>query len=186
MLRFNSMPLTFSIILAAALLPAAVFAQSQESVAEAARRAREQKKPAAKPSKVITDDDVKHAASASSEPAPAPGAQAPPSAGAANQPAGASAVPDPKDEKASKELAALKEEIKQVQSDLDLLQRQLSLEQDTYQSNPDNAHDTAGKAKVDGIKLQAGDKLQELDRLKAHLMELLPPQTGAAAAPPKP
>ena len=178
MLRFNSMRLTFSVILAAALFPAAAFAQSQDSVAEAARRAREQKKPAAKPSKVITDDDVKHAASASSEPAPAPGAQAPPSAGA-------SAVPDPKDEKASKELAALKEEAKQMQSDLDLLQRQLSLEQDTYQSNPDYVHDTAGKAKVDGIKLQVGDKQQALDRLKAHLAELLSSQPGAAAAPPK-
>lgn len=183
--RFNSMRLTFSVVLAAAMLPAAVFAQSQESVAEAARRAREQKKPAAKPSKVITDDDVKHAASASAEPAPASGAQAPPSAGAGNQPATASATPDPKDEKASKELAELKEQVKQVQSDLDLLQRQLSLEQDTYQSNPDYAHDTAGKAKVDGIKLQAGDKQQVLDRLKAHLAELVSSQPATAAAPPK-
>jgi hypothetical protein len=192
MLRFISLRVTISAVLAAALLPVAAFAQSQDSqsVAEAARRAREQKKTAAKPARVVTDDDVKPAAPASSESTPASGAQAPSAADAANPPAvqalaGSSGAQGPKDEKSAKEIADLKEEIKQALNDLDVLQRQLSLEQDTYLSNPDSARDTTGKAKVDGIKLQTGDKQQELDRLKARLAELLSSQGGSPATPPK-
>jgi hypothetical protein len=186
MLRFIPLRVAFSVVFAAALLPAAAVAQSQDtqSVAEAARRAREQKKTAAKPAKVITEDDVKPATPASSEPAAASGAASPSAAGAANPPAG-SAASDPKDEKTAKEIADLKEQIKQAQSDLDLLQRQLSLEQDTYLSNPDHARDTAGKAKVDGLKQQVGDKQQELDRLKARLAEWQPVRTSSPATPPQ-
>src|SRR5712671_3044740 len=52
--------LALSAVLAAAMLPAVVSAQSQDSqsVAEASRRARAQKKNAEKPSKVITDDTL--------------------------------------------------------------------------------------------------------------------------------
>jgi hypothetical protein len=192
MLRFISLRVTFSAVLAAALLPAAAFAQSQDSqsVAEAARRAREHKKTAAKPARVVTNDDVKPAAPASSESIPGSSAQAPPDSAAGNPPAaqapaGSSGAQEPKDEKSSKEIAALKEQIKQALNDLDLLQRQLSLEQDTYLSNPDYTHDTTGKAKVDGIKLQTGDKQQELDRLKARLAELQSSQSGSTATPPK-
>lgn len=178
MLRFIPLRLAISVVLASALLPAASFAQSQDSqsVAEAARRAREQKKKLEKPARVITEDDVKPATSASSEPAVAPGS-ANPSAG--------SAAPGPNDEKNAKEIADLKAQIKQAQGDLDLLQRQLSLEQDNYFSKPDYTHDTAGKAKVDGIKQQVGDAQLALDRLKARLAELQPVPPAPPAAPPK-
>ena len=189
MSRFNLLRLAFSVALIATLLPAAAFAQSQDSqsIADAARRAREKKKETAKPAKVLTEDDVKPAAPSASEATPASNAQAPSVSGSpgAQAPAGSSGTADPKDEKTLKEVAALKEQIKQALSDLVLLQRQLALEQDSYQSNPDYVHDTAGKTKVDGIKQQAGDKQQEVDRLKAHLAELQPAQTGTAAAPPK-
>ena len=188
MLRFIPMRVAFSIVLASALLSAAAFAQSQDSqsVADAARRAREQKKTAEKPARVITEDDVKPATPASTEPAAAPGAPSPSADGAANPPAG-SAATDAKDEQTAKEIAALKEQIKQAQSDLDLVKRQLSLEQDSYFSNPDYTHATAEKAKVDGFQQQATDKQQELDRLKARLAELQPVQAPppAPAAPPK-
>jgi hypothetical protein len=178
MLRFIPLRLAISVVLASALLPAASFAQSQDSqsVAEAARRAREQKKKSEKPVKVITEDDVKPATPASSEPAAAPSA--------ANAPA-SPAAPGPNDEKNAKEIADLKVQIKQAQGDLDLLQRQLSLEQDNYFSKPDYTHDTAGKAKVDGIKQQVGDAQQALDRLKAKLAELQPVPPPPPAAPPK-
>ena len=178
MLRFISLRLAISVVLASTLLPAASLAQSQDSqsVAEAARRAREQKKKLEKPARVITEDDVKPATPASSEPAAAPGA--------ANAPASA-APPGPNDEKNAKEIADLKAQIKQAQGDLDLLQRQLSLEQDNYFSKPDYTHDTAGKAKVDGIKQQVGDAQQTLDRLKARLAELQPVPPPPPPAPPK-
>jgi hypothetical protein len=178
MLRFIPLRLAISVVLASALLLAASFAQSQDSqsVAEAARRAREQKKKSEKPAKVITEDDVKPATPASSEPAAVPGT---------TNPSAGSVAPGPNDEKNAKEIADLKAQIKQVQGDLDLLQRQLSLERDNYFSKIDYAHDTAGKAKVDGIKQQVGDKQQELNRLKARLAELQPVPPAPPAAPPK-
>jgi DNA repair exonuclease SbcCD ATPase subunit len=179
MSRYILSRLAISMVLASALLSVTAFAQSQDSIAEAARRAREQKKAAAKPAKVITEDDVKPATPAGSEAPPAPGAAKAP---AAPTPGSASVAQEPKDEAA---IAALKEQIKQAQNDVDLLRRQLSLEQDNYFSKPDYTHDTAGKAKVDGIKQQADDRQQELDRLKAHLAELQPTPPAPAATAPK-
>src|SRR6266851_10420329 len=63
MLRCINLRLAVPLVLTATLLPAATFAQSQDSqsVAEAARRARAQKKNTEKSPKVITDEtlDVK-------------------------------------------------------------------------------------------------------------------------------
>src|SRR5260370_28183087 len=63
MLRCITLRLALPVTLAVTLLPPVAFAQSQDtqSVAEAARRARAQKKTSDKPSKVITDEtlDVK-------------------------------------------------------------------------------------------------------------------------------
>lgn len=196
MLRYVHLRLAVSVVLACTLLPAVAFAQSQDSqsVADAARRAREQKKAAQKPAKVITEDDVKPATPAAPEPAAAPGAPPSSASGTANPSAGPSgasaAAPNATDEQTAKEIAALKEQIKQAQSDLDLAKRQLSLEEDTYFSNSDYTHATAEKAKVDGFKQQASDKQLELDRLKTRLVELqpvppAPPVAPAPAAPPQ-
>ena len=193
MSRFISLRPAVSFVLASALLAAAAFAQSQDSVAEAARRAREKKKTAAKPAKVVTDEtldvkkgDVQSAAAEQLRMPGTPETQAQPAP--ANTPSTAS--PGEKkgseDEKLAKELAALKEQIKQAQSDLDLAQREQALQQDTYFSNPDYVHDTAGKAKLDAIKQQITDKQQELDRLKARLAELQPVPATPAATSPKP
>jgi len=187
MLRFILLRLAISVVFAFALLPATLFAQSQDSqsVADAARRAREQKKKPEKPAKVITDEtlDVKKGdvQSATAEQLRMPGA--PETQG---QPAAANAPSSANQAENAKEIAALKEHIKQAQSDLDLLLRQLSLEQDNYFSKPDYIRDTAGKAKVDGIKQQVIDAQQALDRLKAKLAELQPVPPAPPAAPPKP
>ncbi len=186
MLLRTTLRVALPAVLAAALLPAAAFAQSQDtqSVAEAARRARAQKK-SEKPPKVITDEtlDVKKGdvQSATAEQLRIPGT---PETQAQSTPANApsSAVQSEKkaseDEKLAKELAALKEQIKQAQGDLELLQREQSLEQDNHYSKTDYAQDTAGKAKL--------DKQQELERLKARLAELQQAQNGSASTPPKP
>lgn len=200
MLRRITLRLVLQVVLVASLLPAVAFAQSQDtqSVAEASRRAREQKKPPAKPAKVITDEDIK--------PAPQPGSATPAvqdataasgtassatdataaSSGIAastEKPASSPAVSDAEEKKKAKELAELKAKIKEAASDVDLLQREQKLENDSYYSNTDYIHDTAGKAKLDDLKQQISDKQQELERLKAHLLELQPSQPGA---PPKP
>jgi hypothetical protein len=191
MSRFISLRLAVSVVLASALLSPAAFAQSQDSVAEAARRAREKKKTAAKPAKVVTDEtldvkkgDVQSAAAEQLRMPGTPETQAQPAPANAPSSAAPSEKKGAEDEKLAKELAALKEQIKQAQSDLDLAQRDQALQQDTYFSNPDYVHDTAGKAKLDALKQLITDKQQELDRLKARLAELQP--ATPAATPPKP
>ena len=191
MSRFISLRLAVSVVLASALLPAAGFAQSQDSVAEAARRARAQKKNAEKPAKVITDEtlevkkgDVQSAAAEQLRMPGTPETPAQPTPANAPSSAAQNEKKASEDEKLAKELAALKEQIKQAQSDVDLAKREQALQQDTYFSNPDYVHDTAGKAKLDALKQQITDKQQELDRLKARLAELQP-QGNSTTAPPK-
>jgi len=186
--------LALPIVLTTVALPSVTFAQSQDSqsVADAARRAREKKKNSEKPAKVITDEtlevkkgDVQSAAAEQLRMPGTPERQAQPAPTNTPSPAVQSEMKASEDEKLAKELTALKEQIKQAQSDLDLAQREQALQQDTYFSNPDYAHDTAGKAKLDAIKQQVAEKQQELDRLKARLAELQPTQTGSAPPPPK-
>jgi len=194
MLRRIPLRLGLPVVLSLALLPAAVFAQSEDapSVAEAARRAREQKKTQAKPAKVITEDDVKPVARPNSatpappEAATASAAPAPPASSTASTASSSSPAPDAKDQKDSNEVTELKAQIKQVQGDLDLLQREQSLEQDKYYSNTDYLHDTAGKAKLEALKQQVSDKQQELEHLKTRLAALQPTESGSTSTPPKP
>ena len=194
MSRNTILRLAFPIVLIAVALPSVTFAQSQDSqsVADAARRAREKKKNSEKPAKVITDEtlevkkgDVQSAAAEQLRMPGTPERQAQPASTNTPSPAVQSEMKASEDEKLAKELTALKEQIKQAQSDLDLAQREQALQQDTYFSNPDYVHDTAGKAKLDAIKQQVAEKQQELDRLKARLAELQPTQTGSAPPPPK-
>ncbi len=194
MLLCTTLRVALPAVLAAALLPAAAFAQSQDtqSVAEAARRARAQKKNSEKPAKVITDEtlDVKKGdvQSATAEQLRIPGTpetQAQPAPAKAPSSAVQNEKKASEDEKLAKELAALKEQIKQAQGDLELLQREQSLEQDNYYSKTDYAHDTAGKAKLDALKQQISDKQQELERLKAQLAALPASQESPTTTPPK-
>ncbi len=191
MLRYITLRLTLPAVLSVTLLPAAAFAQAQDSqsVAEAARKARAQKKNTEKAPKVITDEtlDVKKGdvQSATAEQPRMPGSPEAPAQPAAAAAPGTPASPAAKDQKESKEVADLKVKIKRAQDDLDLLQREQSLENDSYYSQTDYAHDTAGKAKLDDLKQQVTDKQQELERLKTRLAELQLAQSGAANTPPK-
>src|SRR5271156_4681979 len=180
MSRSISLRLALVALVAAAVIPLSAHGQSQDSqtqsVADAARRAREQKKAADKqPSPVITNDTLKPAtpvAQAADAPAPAPSAQA-----ASESPNAPNAAPAPgspaenadKKAKDSAEVAAQKQQLADAQKDLELLQRELSLEQDNVYSKTNYASDTAGKAKIDDLKLQVTDKQQALDALKARL-----------------
>ena len=166
-------------VTAAAFVPVA-FAQSQDSqsVAEAARKAREKKKDAAKPAKVITDEtldvkkgDVQSAVAEEAKIPGAPDAKAQTAPGTPGAPVSA-ASKDEKKERLKKELTDLKEQVKQSLMDLDLLQRENRLDQDSYYSQPNYGSDTAGKQKLDDEKQQISDKQQEVARLKAKLADL--------------
>ncbi len=209
MSRCISLRLAIAAILAAAVLPLTAIAQSQDSpaqsVADAARRAREKKKAAEKqPAPVITDDTLKRSAPTPQEanaPAPAPSEATPtpapvtqpvadsssaPDTSAAPSPAGQPAPAREPDQKAkdSAELAAMKQQVADAQKGLELLQRELALQQDTYISNPDHSHDLAGKAKLDAMLQQITDKQQAVDALKSQLAALQQSVGSAAPAPP--
>lgn len=172
--------------MAAIIVPIA-FAQSQDSqsVAEAARRAREKKKDAVKATKVITDEtlDVKKGdvQSAVAEEPKIPGAPDTKVQDVPGSPANAAAK-DEKKEKLKKDLTELKEQIKQSLMDLDLLQRENHLDQDAYYSQPNYGSDTAGKQKLDDERQQITSKQEEIARLKSKLADLQR-ELGASSQP---
>src|SRR5262245_12141122 len=133
------------VLLTAVFLPFAVSAQSQSdntSVAEAARRTREQKKNQAKPSRTLTNDDLPSAKTESAQPAgartvadeanaPANDQTKPQGEGAPSKGADAAAEQtDAAGGKRAQTEAALKRakaELAQAQSELDVLQRKTAL-----------------------------------------------------------
>ena len=172
--------------------------QQTESVADAARRAREAKKntakvPAAKPSKVITDDDVTKSPNPTegvNVGAPAKLETQPPSPAsvaaveAADQAAATGTESGKKPE--DPEIAKAKEAVAAAEKDLDLLKRELALDQDTFYSNTDYAHDKAGQTKLANEQQAINNKQAELDGLKAKLQELeakKKPSGGAGVRP---
>ena len=169
-----------AVVLVGALLPVAVSRpQDSQSVAEAARRAREKKKDSVKPAKVITDDtldvkkgDVQSAVAEEPKIAGAPDAANQPGNRAANPGTADAQTPAANQEKLKKEIARVKEQLKDALGDLDLLQRENRLDQDTYYSQPNFAGDTAGKQKLDDEQHKIADKRQEIDRLKSKLADL--------------
>jgi hypothetical protein len=189
---------------AVALFSLPAFAQSQDeqssSVADAARRAREQKKKSDKPARVISDDNLKPAPGPTNPPdlqtakAAEPGvsteaaapvaapAEAGPSAPAA--PPAKAASPEKKDSSdSSAEATSMKAQLEELQKELDLLQREVPLERDNFYSKPDYTHDTAGKAKLDALMQQVTDKQQDVAALKTRLATLLEQLTKEQPAP---
>ncbi len=166
-------------------------AQSQ-SMADAARRSRDQAKSATKPSKVITDDDldktnIKPGAQGLTVDAPAKlETQSPtPDAVAA---AATTATPsnDPATSPTSSddpEIAKLKTSIAEAEKDADISRRELTLHQDTYLSNPDHEHDAAGKAKADTLQQEINTRQQDIDRMKLRLAALQELRHTPPAAP---
>ena len=170
-------------------------AQSQEdsapSVAEAARRTREQKKNAAKPVKTLTNDDLPAAPAASSNQASAPVNAA--ESGAAT-PGGASATPANaegdeqaklKKEENAEALERAKKELARAEHELDVMQRKAALDSDSYFSKTDFASDTAGKANLDAEAQEINAKKEDIDKLKARVAELQEAVGDAAPAEPE-
>ena len=180
------------------ILPGMAAAQSQDdntSVADAARRAREQKKNAAKPARKLTNDDLPAAPPASPQSASAPtGAaedvqpdQPKPADSAPGNPDQAATPADAAKKKAETEAALkrAKAELAQAQGELDVLQRKAALDNDSFYSQTDYARDTEGKAKLDADGKQVNDKKAQVDDLKARIAALQA-QLGESAEPEKP
>src|SRR5882724_9354589 len=196
------------VLMASFAVPTLSFAQSQDdssqSVAEAARKAKERKKTAPKENHVITDDTLKlRPASSDFNGAPPAGTvvtTTPVGAGGdtaatdatATKPADASTVAADQKKKAEAAAAAAKtkELLAQAQTQLDILKRELALDSDSFFSNTDYAHDAKGKAKLDDLKQSIGDKQTSVEELKRQLTELaekagIPLDDAKPAAPPQ-
>jgi hypothetical protein len=167
--------------------------QQAESPAEAARRAREQKKDPAKPAKVWDNDNVPTAGRAVNVVGKSPES----TSGAANQSANAQGTGDttatssktsdvrsPKDTAAAQaQLSASKSHLQSMKADLDLLVRKFTLDSQTYFSNPNHASDKAGADAVADEQSQIEAKQQEVDAEQKKVDELAEKlrDSGAAA-----
>ena len=179
--------------LASAALSLPLFAQdssSTDSVAEAARRARAQKKAAAKPATVVTDDTLKPAPASGSSPAAsadatsAPSttdANAAPASGNAQAAPAAAASTEEEEKKKQAEIEALKQEVAAKQAELDLAQRELTLDNDAHYSKASYQDDKAGAEKLAAEQATVNQKKDELAALNAKLADL-----GFVAPPPPP
>jgi hypothetical protein len=197
-MKLTSSTRTLALVIASCfLLSFQVLAQTTQepSIADAARVAREQKKPSTRPGKVITNDSLTPSAMspASSNASPAQSAPAPAASSDASNPgaiSNASAAPaqselSPEDaEKLKTEIASLKQQFKDEQGEVALLKRLLELDKESYYSKTDYARDIEGKAKLDSEQDELKQKEEEFAKLKAKL-ESMAPQEIANPAPPK-
>jgi chromosome segregation ATPase len=181
-------PIRTLIALAFALAFCSVATRAQDQstgdpVADAARKAREQKKVAPKPKKVFTDDDVKPA----EQPAPAATAgqatanpdqaklersQASPRNDASKE------KEDPNSEKAwRKRFAEQRQKISDAEQELDVLQREAQKADVQYYSDPQKAMNeqftrneiNEKTAKIDAKKKQLADLRQQLSDMEDQL-----------------
>jgi hypothetical protein len=137
----------FAFTSGALLLPSNAQAQSSgtDSVADAARKAREAKKAAPAGKKVYTDDDVKPATPSASAPPTQTGSEAAPATADGTQPAAdanaaAAANPGKADEKAWRDkFRGQRDQIARLEKELDVLQREQDKAQVQYYPDPQKA-----------------------------------------------
>jgi len=137
--------------------------QQKPSLGEIARRLREQKKDSPKPAHVWDNDNIPTTPNAVN----VVGAPPPPPAAAKDEtgaaPGGASEADQIKEiADAQAALLDAKTNLQNLQSDLDLLTRQLQLDQQMYYGKPDFAADKSGKAKLDSEAAQVDSKRQDV------------------------
>jgi len=181
-----------ALLMACAVIPSRVNAQAQDvnqqnqSVADAARRNREQKKNLVRRARVISDDDLdreyfrsgQEGLNVGSAPAlqtAAPGASAVAAAESADAAAIASTeapVPNSKETKEDVEIDVAKARIAGEEIDLDLQRRALALNEDTVYSNPNYTGSHAGKAKLEAEQQRINEKQRQIEDLKGHLAAL--------------
>src|SRR5258707_7713017 len=177
-------------VLLGSVFSGAAFAQSQPdtapSVAEAAKRAREQKKNATKPVRTLTNDNLPAASSAASSdiatPAPKTNADGtvPSAAPDASAPKAGTPGAAAKNEDAEKQkkvnlalLDGAKKQLASREHELDVLQRKLVLDSDAHFSKGDIAGDTAGQSTLDEDNQLIGEKKRSIEAVKAKIAELI-------------
>ena len=142
--------------------------QQQDSLAAAARRAREAKKDHAKPAKVWDNDSVAATPDTIS-------IVGPPVVPAGNPAASKSPTgnpPAPSKSAIEADLNAAKANLRDLQVDLDILQRKYALDQQTYYGKPEYSSDTAGADALADEKKQIDSKQQEVTDAEKKVADL--------------
>lgn len=143
-----------------------------DPVADASRKAREEKKNAQKPKKVFTDDDVAKAApDTATAPSPSSGVTG---SGNSGQPAGSTPQEDPNGEKAwRKRFHDQHDKITKAEKELDLLQREEEKSLVQYYPDPQKAmQQQNSRAEVNAIHAKIDAKKQEIAQLKQGLDDM--------------
>lgn len=162
--------------------------QTGDPVADAARKAREAKKDAPKPKKVITDDDLKTTGPRSDlAPSPAPGNASGTAAPATGQAAGGAAKAgdaaktgdttkdeDPNSEKAWRaRFRDMHDKIAKAEKELDILGRELQKAQVEYYPDPQKAMTQQNtRADINQKQAKIDAKKKEVDQLNQALSDL--------------
>jgi hypothetical protein len=158
------------------------------SLAELARRARDQKKEAPKAKRVFTNDDIPSPGSSVVSvvgTTPSGGASDVTGAGAADQAAGDAAKAADKSKNSAEDEAAwrkkfgeLRAKIANTEKEIDIMQRELNLKRQQYYSDPNTAmheqykYPSGSGGEVNDLAKSIADKKTELDALKQQLSEL--------------
>jgi hypothetical protein len=183
---------------------AAALSQAQDdaaqSVAEAARRAREQKKHETKPVRTFTNEDLPPAPPLGSSGMSSTAGQTksedevvPAEKDAREAPAGPTNDEQSKQKKAENAAALerAKKQLAQAEKELDVMQRKFALDSDSFFSKADFTSDKEGKAALDAEVQQIIDKKNAVEALKARVAELQAlvgeqESTGPEQKPPSP
>ena len=167
------------------VLPLCYGAPQEPSVAEAARKAREQKKSQPKAARVITNDNlgaVRGSISVVGNPE-APPAEAPADTPGAAPAATGDQAAKPKEAKETKEakdetywrkrFAEARGKLRTAEKELDILQRELNLQQQQYYSDPNKAlRQQYDRKDINDLRKAIDDKKKEVDQLKQSLSDL--------------
>jgi hypothetical protein len=155
------------------------------SLAEASRHAREQKKDQVKAAHVWNDDNLPKA-QAVGVVGQAPVADNP--SGSATAPSGgaspvAAPAPSATDLAAiAAELTTAKEHLQTIQKDLDILQRKYGLDEQTYLSKPEYKNDREGAAQLKGEQNQIAALQEEIVEAQKRVDQLQSKLSASAAA----
>ena len=156
------------------------YASPQQSVAEAARKTREQKKNQPKAAKVFTNDDLAAVCSGVSvigtPPAPAAEAEKP----AEEQKKAPEAEGKEKEEQPEKDeaywrkrFAEARGNLRTAEKELDILQRELNLSQQQYYSDPNKAlREQYNHTDINNLRKALEDKRAEVEKLRQALSDL--------------
>jgi len=157
--------------------------KQETSVAEAARKAREQKGTPAKPTRVFTNDNLPSGTTGVSMVGSGAGGTGEAGAAAEGTAAGEASAEGGVDEA---EVQKLRERVDALKKELDLLMRDFNLRNQQFSSNPGYMRDAAGKAALDQLEAQKNAKQQELADAEAQLKEMESKRRAAPAAPVSP